>query len=393
MKNKIQETFNQIISKTTIHGLPNILNARHLIIRIVWLLFTLLAGSVCIYLIVSSIQNYFKYDVVTLIQEWPKNPFNFPTISFCNLNQPKTNYTLDDILIDCMFDGRQCSANSFTQFHDLYYGLCYRFNEQGLLSVKRPGKINSFQVYLFVGLVDDYFELGSTTIGAHVYIHNHSCLPSANEGVDVSTGFKANIILKQIFTKRLTKPYNDCEDSPKYFESNLFDGMNEIAYRQRDCYDLKFLEYFSKQCNFPGNIANITRDFRTRIVDSDSKAFECLLISNAEFYSQNITDLYSKDCPNECDSISFASTVSMAKFPSYTLYKDLSVNPKLLKLFRGNFNYQKLSESIVSFSVYYEDLKYTEISQDVKTNWVDLVSNIGGLLGLFLGMSDRKSVV
>lgn len=37
--------------------------------------------------------------------------------------------------------------------------------------------------------------------------------------------------------------------------------------------------------------------------------------------------------------------------------------------------------------VYYKDLKYTFISQQPKVELFDLISNIGGILGLFLGVS------
>ena len=48
---------------------------------------------------------------------------------------------------------------------------------------------------------------------------------------------------------------------------------------------------------------------------------------------------------------------------------------------------EDLRESLVSFSIYYYDFKYTFISQSPKMQLVDLVSNFGGLLGLFVGMS------
>ena len=38
-------------------------------------------------------------------------------------------------------------------------------------------------------------------------------------------------------------------------------------------------------------------------------------------------------------------------------------------------------------NVYYDQLSYTQISKDAKLGLVDLISGIGGLLGLFLGMS------
>ena len=41
----------------------------------------------------------------------------------------------------------------------------------------------------------------------------------------------------------------------------------------------------------------------------------------------------------------------------------------------------------VKVYIYFGDLRYTLISQQPKTILADLVSNVGGTLGLFLGMS------
>ena len=49
--------------------------------------------------------------------------------------------------------------------------------------------------------------------------------------------------------------------------------------------------------------------------------------------------------------------------------------------------YDLISKSVLSLNVYYDKLAYTQISKNSKLEIVDLVAGIGGLLGLFLGMS------
>jgi hypothetical protein len=41
---------------------------------------------------------------------------------------------------------------------------------------------------------------------------------------------------------------------------------------------------------------------------------------------------------------------------------------------------------LTDFFPNFKDLRYTRISQKPKTTWADLVSKIGGLLGLFVGV-------
>jgi hypothetical protein len=46
-----------------------------------------------------------------------------------------------------------------------------------------------------------------------------------------------------------------------------------------------------------------------------------------------------------------------------------------------------LNKNLIIIYVYYKELKYTLISQQPKTEIFDLISKIGGILGLFMGIS------
>ena len=65
------------------------------------------------------------------------------------------------------------------------------------------------------------------------------------------------------------------------------------------------------------------------------------------------------------------------------------LNSSIIKLNfpNGSQDYNNLKSSVLSFRIYYDDLLYTQISQHPKVLLIDLISNIGGILGLFLGVS------
>lgn len=44
-------------------------------------------------------------------------------------------------------------------------------------------------------------------------------------------------------------------------------------------------------------------------------------------------------------------------------------------------------QSLLALNVYFDDLKYTLISESPKTSIFDLIANIGSALGLFIGIS------
>ena len=55
--------------------------------------------------------------------------------------------------------------------------------------------------------------------------------------------------------------------------------------------------------------------------------------------------------------------------------------------FVGFNTYENMSKTFYSLRVYYQDLKYTLISQHPKIAIFDLISSVGGLISLFLGFS------
>ena len=97
------------------------------------------------------------------------------------------------------------------------------------------------------------------------------------------------------------------------------------------------------------------------------------------FQKRNIFEICSRYCPLECVSSNFLIYTNAEQLP-----------------FTGNISgkhnlrfetYEEAHKRFVSLKVYYPQLKYTYISQQPKTEMVDLVSDIGGTLGLFLGIS------
>ncbi len=103
---------------------------------------------------------------------------------------------------------------------------------------------------------------------------------------------------------------------------------------------------------------------------------------------ENKEKIYEKctECPLECDSSSFSFFDSFADYPS-PAYAEIIVKSDSLKRIFTNANYTILKRSVLSFSVYYSELKYTRMKQIPKMVLVDLISAIGGTLGLFIGGS------
>lgn len=58
-----------------------------------------------------------------------------------------------------------------------------------------------------------------------------------------------------------------------------------------------------------------------------------------------------------------------------------------LKSIEQNMTKKELKSTIVYLRIYFDILEYEHINEIPKVNIIDLISNMGGTLGLFLGMS------
>ena len=84
--------------------------------------------------------------------------------------------------------------------------------------------------------------------------------------------------------------------------------------------------------------------------------------------------MFSKDCPLECDSVSY--DVEMSSL-------EIETNAELFARFNKSIEQYK---DFVSLNIYFANLKYTNIEQTPKTSVIELISNLGGALGIFLGL-------
>jgi hypothetical protein len=105
------------------------------------------------------------------------------------------------------------------------------------------------------------------------------------------------------------------------------------------------------------------------------------------FNTKAINECQKNYCPLECDSFEYdinlyqQSLLNTGKISNF-------YNNSIYYGFTNDFKtYENVSKTFFSINVYYEDLKYTLISQQPKIELFGLISNLGGILGLFIGFS------
>lgn len=101
----------------------------------------------------------------------------------------------------------------------------------------------------------------------------------------------------------------------------------------------------------------------------------------------NIDKYCGQECPIECDTISYPSIVSFSQYQSDDYHLEDLLNYSFIGKKYPQMTKEELKQSMLTIKVYYTDLARTEIIQVLKNTTWDLVSSIGGSLGLFIGAS------
>ena len=147
------------------------------------------------------------------------------------------------------------------------------------------------------------------------------------------------VVIKKSVDIKLPKPYSNCTGNINIETSNLVKEIiqQNITYRMKYCYELCYNNYLIKYA-VSKNISKGHASFELK--------FD---------FSSNCSHM----CPFECSSTTF-------------------------DVFQNEIEYDNRS---FYMNFFYSDLKYTEISQSEKTTQTDLISNTGGVLGLFFELS------
>lgn len=369
---KIQNSvLNLIDVSSVLHGLPNIIRSKRLLMKLIWLVSTLISISVCFIFISLSVLNFLNFDYILNNQKVIQHPMQFPTISLCSTSYSFNKTSLKNLTTHCLFNLNDTCLNNpdamFERYTDPKYGTCYRFNSGKNMRGERIDFLNSYVGGRSHGLQLEINEQN----GIALFIHNHTKLPYPFETYNNLNGdtvlvpgeFETDIIIHKENYLRLGEPYNQCLKNPLDFQKNktLIEWIlnKNQTYRNQHCLYLCLDLFYINQnpCNCSAKIGGMWRScFRDA---ENSNKTGCTFNYKLKFYQGNVIDKCSQYCPYECDSETFSRTLSFRRFNS----------------------------SKLRFYAFYGEMKYTLVEQIPKISYIDLISSIGGIFGLFLGMS------
>ena len=157
------------------------------------------------------------------------------------------------------------------------------------------------------------------------------------------------------------------------------------TYRQSDCLDVCYQRHIQNKCNCFSTL--LPRIYET-LPCLNSTQFDCLLDSY-----QSLDNIGCQlDCPLECEFVTYNFQVSSITYPSLEHYNMFKNDSGAIGYFYTNSgtdlsSYDSFREYFYAINIYYPSLKYTYISESPQMTVFNLLSSLGGSLGMFLGFS------
>jgi hypothetical protein len=393
---RIKKRTRELLEVSTTHGLPNIVRAKNLTILIMWIIVTFISTCAGSYFVIDNIIDFLKYNTVTSLETINEQQSQFPTVSICGY--PSLNISIDKLILRVKFDriDETNLSRFFEEFTDSVYGKCFRYNSgrniynetYDILNATKSGKPNNLKMNFYLDIPDGYDY--SVIL---FYIHNKSSPPydMDNGGYWLKTGSWNYYEIEREFNSNLGEPYNDCLKDVSSFKLNktLIDFIlkKKRIYTQDYCYYLCSYLYALEEsnCNCSSNLLNFDKNCLRNLFDVfESQTKKCVSEYLNNFRKKDQYEKCPEYCPLECDSMNYVLNNYDELLPE-TGNISLKVKSSV-----GLFNfstYEEVNKHFIVLYIYYKNLNYKLISQKPKTEMFNFISNIGGLLGVFLGIS------
>ncbi|XP_078379993.1 epithelial sodium channel subunit alpha-like [Oculina patagonica] len=299
-----------------------------------------------------------------------------------------------DFVFQCSFRGYDCRnyTRYWHNFWDFRFGNCFTFNggindygeSQKVLQSFNTGPAGGLKLKLFIEQSQYIAEL-SHTAGARVVIHDQGQMPFPdNEGHDVLPSRSTSIAIRKTVVERVD-PFGNgsCISEDDFKDKNIYAKKFNTSYSRQACLNSclankQILECGCAEAQFPADaeICDITNSSTAKCLDSLLRD----LLSGELNCEAN--------CPTPCSEVLFRTSLSMGEWPSFGYEEILEqrVQDREVYTSEGDFGYY-LSENFLQVRIFFEQLNFERVVESVSYQRVNLVADIGGQLGLWIGIS------
>ncbi|XP_021348423.1 acid-sensing ion channel 1-like isoform X2 [Mizuhopecten yessoensis] len=292
-------------------------------------------------------------------------------------------HTIEDLLMSCTFEGYPCSTKNFTYLHNSKYGNCYTFNHHK----NNLSAITSSYAGPLMGLVmefnieqGEYVESLAPEAGVRVLVHERGTFPIPDDdGFYIAPGFVSSVGIQEIQITRLPPPHASCADHG--VKTNYYQEKFDTIYTKQPCLKSCYQDTIIARCDCAVPYYMIPAGASVCDVSNHSIA-NCL---DSSIDNMVVCDTM---CPDPCNERKYQPFVSMASWPSDAFSK--SLEKRLMRSstdFMEDDHLESKSKNLAKIEIFFKEMIYEKIEQQKGYESQNLISDIGGQLGLWLGLS------
>ena len=235
------------------------------------------------------------------------------------------------------------------------------------------GTYYSFQIVLDV-VPDEYLFTLNTGAGFVIKIHDPEVYPYlVSNTFQVAAGNQVNVLIKKEVTRVLKPPYTNitCIDEEDLLAKGQEFGYNG-KYSQEECMSKCFISLFY---DCPHCKAYSYGTDQCSLYDS----LKC-----SQQGRENVRERFNEkncNCPPKCTTTNFHYLLSSTDFP----------NPHSVEMAKAlnwtTTDPDEMARRYLQLRFFYDSLSYTHTEQHAVQHIIQLMSNFGGQMGLYLGAS------
>ncbi|CAH1783314.1 unnamed protein product [Owenia fusiformis] len=425
--NRQKKLDKEFARNTTCHGLSRLEQAQNPTMKIFWTLAVLLCFGLLFWQVSVRVITYFENKSSTNIEKVYNIMQNFPAVTICDYNRYRTpnmteadkyllytipnliyksslegvdvselleeyeynitagypggynlkeveervSWNMNESLILCLFDGIPCYSKTkiFTPvFTD--FGLCHTFNIDGSINFTQWDIGAGHGLRLMLDMKTEEYgenfydlELARMESGIKFYVHPAYEPPDMKaNGQSVSPGLHAFASIKTELTVTEEPPYGHCNKSaslqfyPRYTYSGcMLECMRDLMLKMCNCTP-SYIPGNNAQCSF-----TTTNTCIQEVKEITRRTFACF------------------HCTQPCEEIVYPTSVSYATFPTE------GIGEKIASQY--NTTTENIKKNHLMLDIYFTDLYNHTITITPAVTPTGLLSDIGGQMGLFVGIS------
>ncbi|CAF2570758.1 unnamed protein product [Rotaria sp. Silwood2] len=325
-----------------------------------------------------------------------------------NRNESVTHYSfsLNSMLYQCLYNSMPCSTVDFVPFVSSIYGLCFTFNakmKNSSVSVRygnQYGGAGRLDLAFYVHS-QQYVPYVVDSIGMVGLIHDNTQIPLIDaNGIGLAPGRQHKLSFKKKTNFFLSSPYTSCTNNIPLSMKLMLNDYNgaDYGYSQLSCFELCIQAYAYQQC---GCVAPYLWNIRYIVLPGTKNIMLAPLCNYTnpcyhraiEIFqaSSSFIERYCPDCTLQCSIISFPLDISSLTAPlewQLNAIKTFVENSSVpLPLDWSTAWRTHIQNNYVAVSVMRQAAIVDNNTQQAQITLGDVLSKVGGLTGLWIGVS------